>query len=217
MLVTFQARGRPPVTLSTQALPNRATFLVLTAGEGPTPIRLYQCLLPIGGLMDQLPQQVREHVQSSPLAVTRTLVEVERLFSRRQAIHDAPALQQEWTDLIYAKWLDPIASLIAANDLLRRGVLNPKSPRSQFRGVLPVMVQNLRTYFGQVPDVEALAKSIGEPYTVPAAPPLLADSLAAFRLDEQQQFMPFPNDVRHFGTPWVAWVNAVPPHFPLNT
>jgi hypothetical protein len=216
LLVSFQAAGRPPITVSTHALSNRATFLVLTAGGDLSPIRLYQCLLPIGGLMDQLPQPVRERVQASPLAVTRTLVEVERLFSARQAISDAPALRNEWHDLIHVKWLDPIASLIAANDLLRRGVLNPKGPLAEFRGVLPEMVQNFRTYFGQIPDVEAFAKSIGLPYTVPTAAPMLADSLAAFSLEEQRKFMPFANDVRHFGTPWVAWVNAVDPHFPLN-
>lgn len=211
LLVTFQAQGATPITLSTHALPNRATLLILTTDRRRGPLNVYQCLLPIRNLMGELPWQVRDRLADSPLNVTRLLVQVQRLFAQNDSIRDVAELQDAWTDLIYGKWLDPIASIIAGADLLRRGVLNPQSPLAQYRDDLPVMIGNFRKYFGRIPDVEALAKLTGEAWTLPKAAPLLADSAAAFDQQEQRQLMPYPNDRRQFGTPWIMWADAVKP------
>jgi hypothetical protein len=213
-LVTFQAKRAPPVSLSTHALANRATFFAPSNGGGLAPIILYQFVLPIQSLIGQLPAAVRWQVELiPPLQTTRFIVKVERLFARDYSINKVrnaekgivvDASQRQYDELIDAKWLDPIASLIAGNDVLRRGVLGDRPDLARSRRVLPVLVANFRTFFGEIPDVEALAKAIAVEWKLPAAPPMLADSLAAFNLEEQKAFMPFPNDCHHFGTPWVA-------------
>jgi hypothetical protein len=225
-LLSFQAKEHAPITFATHALPNRATLLSLSANAGPSRIGLYQFMLPIWNLKNELPQEVRSQIGESPLRIVRFIAQVERLFSRDRSLSKAFGRESTtrdeeskgfYRDLIESKWLDPIGSLVAAHDLLRRGVLNPKlnpqSPLSQFQSVFPIMVENFRKHFGRVPDAEALAKAIGKPWTVPTAPPLLADSLTMFSLDEQKQFMPFPNYCKHFDTPWVSWVNAVKSYF----
>jgi len=226
-LVTFQTKGAPPVTLSTHALANRATLFALSNGGGLAPIKLYQFLLPIHALMGRLPAEVQWRVESiPPLQTTRFIVKVERLFAGDRSINKVfnpdegavdAASRQQYDELIDAKWLDPVASLIAANDLLRRGVLGGRPDLARYKHVLPVMVANFRRFFGEIPDVEAVAKAIAADWKLPTAPPMLADSLTAFNLEEQKAFMPFSNDRRHFGTPWVAWVGAVKPFYPLNS
>jgi len=218
-LVTFQHKGAPPVTLSTHALANRATLFALSNGGGLAPINLYQFLLPIAALLDQNPALVRQRVESNPpLQATRFIVKVERLFARGRSIKEVikseggpidAESQRRYNDLIDTKWLDPVASLLAANDLLRRGVLGDRPELAEFKGVLPRMVADLRSFFGDLPDVEALAKAIGAKWKLPVAPPMIADSLTAFNLEDQKSFMPYSSDRRHFGTPWVAWIGAV--------
>jgi hypothetical protein len=225
-LVTFQAKGRIPVTLSTHTLPNRATVLSLSRSAGDAPVRMYQFMLPIRSLMGHLDAFVRQQIEAAPLKHVRFVVESERLFMQEhslskafgpQADHVDQETREHYRNLIYSKWLDPVGSLIAASDLLKRGVLNPQldrhSPLFEFRSVLPGMVRNLRWYFGGISDVEAIARAIGEDWRVPTAPPLLAYSAAGFRIDEQQAFMPFENRFRKHDTSWLAWTGAVPPHF----
>jgi hypothetical protein len=151
------------------------------------------------------------------------MTHVQRLFAQHHSLVKAfgpgspdkdPDSAGRYNELIDSKWLDPIGSIIAANDLLRRGVLNPNSPLAELRGKLSEMVRNLREYFGGVADIEAIAKAIGEPCVVPSDPPLLADSVTGFSLSEQKRFMPFPNELRRRGTPWVAWNGAVKSYFP---
>jgi hypothetical protein len=222
-LVSFQRKGGPWVTLSTYALANRASLYALSNGGGLAPLDLYQFLLPIHALSDALPLELRWRVDLiPPLRTTRFIVNVERLFARDHSITriidpaSAPIdaeLRHQYDDLIDAKWLDPVASLIAANDLLRRGVTGARPDLAGYRRVLETMVVNFRLYFEGIPDAEALAKATGAPWKLPTAPPLLADSLTAFNREEQQAFMPFSNDRRQFGIPWVAWVGAVKPFF----
>jgi hypothetical protein len=223
-LLTFQMMGAAPVTISTYALANRATLLVLSDGGPRAPVNHYQLLLPIQALLRFLPQEVRWEIGGIlPLQTTRFIVTMERLFARDFSVNRAfnseegavdAVSRQQYAELIDAKWLDPIASLIAANDLLRRGVLHGDRPDlAGFKRAFPVMVAKLRKFFGEIPDVVVLDKAIGDPSKPPAAPPILADSLTAFNLDEQKAFMPFSNDLRHFSTPWVTWVGAVKPFY----
>jgi len=228
-IVSFQSKFGPPVSLSTHALPNFATFGVITSGVVPR-LRLGQFILPIKGLMDTIPPEVRVRAESTPLKIVRFAVQVERLFIRDHSLVKPfapkpnldsaaePFSREVYDEVTRAKWLDPVVSLIAANDLIRRGALNPKNElNARFGELLPVMVENYRTCFHAIPDVEALAKTVGQPWAVPQATPLLADSVASFSIEQQHTFMPFPNDCRHFGTPWVAWVGAVQPCYPLKS
>jgi hypothetical protein len=227
-LLTFQMKGAPPVTISTYALANRATLLVLSDGGPRTPVHLYQFLLPIHALLGSLPHEVRWEIKwILPLQTIRFIVAMQRLFTGNTPVNRAVKPEEGAVDavskwehvaLMDKRWLDPIASLIAANDLLRRGVLHGDRPDlAGCKTVLPVEVAYFRRFFGEIPDVEVLARAIGAQWKQPAAPPILADSLTAFKLDEQKGFMPFSSDLRQFGTPWVMWVGAVKPFYPLGS
>jgi hypothetical protein len=150
---------------------------------------------------------------------------IERLFSHDRSLSNAFGegaatrdleSKGHYNALISSQWLDPIGSLFVAHDLLRRGVLNPKSKLAHFRQDLSMMIDQLRQRFGTIPDVEALAKANGQPWSVPTSAPLLADSLTWFSLNEQRQFMPYSHELRYFGTPWISWINAVEPYFPIE-
>jgi Caspase domain len=223
-LVTFQSKGSPPITLSTHTIANRATLLALSSGGGLAPIKLYQFVLTIQALVNQLPEARKVTELIPPLPATRFLVQAERLFAADRSMSklmrpdkskgevDAET-REHYDKLIEMKWLDPIGSLIVANDLLRRGVMSERSKLAKYRSILRKMVEKLRASFGAMPDVEALARAIGANTTRLTAPPLLADSLTAFDLKEQKAFMPYANDRRRFGTPWVTWVGAVKPFY----
>lgn len=219
--ISFCTPGRPPLTASSCALPNRATLLTVSPSTVPSPVRLYQFMLPIWSLLDQLPYAVRARVDNEPLRVVRFGAHCQRLFAQEHSLYNAYIERREssqdddardtYMELIYGKWMDPLSSIIAANDLLRRGVLNAASPVAQYRNLLDSMVRNLRKYFAGIPDIELLARAIGEPANLIAAPPLLADNIERLSIEERRRCLPFAESQRLFGSPWVAWANAVPP------
>jgi hypothetical protein len=221
-LVSFQYKGHRPITLSTYVLAGRATLLIISNEEGLARLRLYQFLTPIPARGDRLHGPAQPNVEViRPLYVTRFVVNVERMFALHHSISKfmnrkegaADLALHFYTKLVDAQWLDPIASLMAAHDLLRRGVMVDQPQTSEFRRILVAMVESYRRVFGPMPDSEALARLTGTEWALPEAPPILADSLTAFNQEEQEAFMPFSNDKRHFGTPWVAWINAVKPYY----
>jgi hypothetical protein len=213
-LVSFQRPSRPPVTLSTYGLPNRATLLILTPGDRHGDLQVYQCLIPIRALIGRLDPNVRARIDLDPLNATRFMIHAQRLFTLELPIEGSLAI---WDDLIFGKWFDPVSPLIAVFDLLRRGVMRadlpPGDPLSKYRDRLPEIIDNMRKYFGGLPDIEAIAARAGQPWHPPHSPPLLLDSLAAFADVPRDQFLPLPADRLHYGSPWVMWSNAVPSHF----
>jgi hypothetical protein len=109
-----------------------------------------------------------------------------------------------WRDALYGKWVDPIMSLIAAYELLRRGE----------RGdLLREAIGNLRRWFADLPDVSVLAKLFDPSATPsawpPASPPILRDGLDA--LDDDTVMWPFPPARLSYDGPWTAWRRAVAP------
>src|SRR5262249_19119698 len=154
----FQAKGRPPITLSTVALTDRATLLVLTSGTGATPIRLYQFLVPMGPRLEHLSEKERAPFVQTPLKSIRFATQLERLFSQNYSISEASAPGRRSPDnptpaafsgraynaLITSKYIQPVASLIVANDLLRHGVLNPRSElNARYGSAMPELVRTL--------------------------------------------------------------------------
>jgi hypothetical protein len=220
-LVTFQQQNHRPVTLAVNALAGHATLVIFSSGGGLAPIKIYQLFVRIPTFEEQLPVLLRWRSTEAPLPyVVRFIVLLERLFAGHQSISKAmsperpvePAWRHLYDRLSEARWLDPIATLIAAHDLLRRGVTNDKGHRAEFRRLL-MMTDIYQRVLRAMPDAQALARLMGAKWALPEAPPILADSLTAFNQEEQEAFMPFSNDKRHFGTPWVAWINAVKPYY----
>jgi hypothetical protein len=222
-LLTFEPKGKASVTLSTHALANRATLLVIT-DNGNRSFNVYQFLLPIDALSERPPGQAQWPVGSVAALTTIALIAgVEHQFARacpidnvlypKQGPVDAAARRQ-FEDLMAAKWLDPIASLIAANDLLRRGVMADRPEFAGYRGVLPVLVSDFRRLFGATPDLEALARAIKGEWNLPTAPPMLRDSVSAFGPLELEVIMPFSQDKLYLETPWVAWTDVVERFYP---
>ena len=96
-------------------------------------------------------------------------------------------------DLLYVKWFEPIAALLAAYELTRRGSLQHMAE----------VLGNLRRYFHEFPDVEALAMMAGLPSTKVQHPPLVLDGFLALNLPEND--LPMPNSTLDFRGPWTLW------------
>ena len=96
-------------------------------------------------------------------------------------------------EMLYAKWVDPIASSLAAYELLRRNQ----------RDHLPEVVRNMKRFFTEFPDTTSLAKLSGEPVAGPRGIPLFFDGLRAF--PDYPDWLPLPAGRLDFNSPWTAW------------
>ncbi len=187
-----------PYTIATIASPNRATLVTVTLdAEGA--FRIAQYLLPIKHLFHYLPQAVQVQLNEpnrNELREVRALARANRAFRNRRDIAQAID-QNEYHDLLYRKWLDPIASSLAAYGLLRRGNKDP----------LREVVDNMAAYFPDVPDGVALKILCGQPADRGKGVPLFFDGLRAF--PEWNEWFPLPQSHLDFNSAWTALLNAV--------
>jgi caspase domain-containing protein len=195
-LVSFDIDGQPPYTVASHASPNRGMLITLTVDEEGSP-RVSQYLLPIGHLVQNLPEAVRTRLEyRNQLNDVRFLARASRAFRKRRDVAKEVGVA-ELNDLLYAKWLDPIASSLAAYELVRRGR----------REALPEVVSNMKTFFPDIPDTAALAKLSGEPVNRPPGIPLFFDGLKAF--PNYADWLPLPAGHLDFTSSWTAWRAAV--------
>jgi hypothetical protein len=69
---------------------------------------------------------------------------------------------------------------------------------------LKTAVGNLRAFFSEVPDVEAIARLAGDPHSAaPSSPPLVLEGLLALDLEELE--LPLPQERLDFRRPWTTW------------
>jgi hypothetical protein len=202
-LVSFKIPAQPPVTYATHCLPNRATLVVFTEDLRGR-LSLHQYSLPIRALFGFLRPEVLEYLASDPLEIMRLMFLAQIQFARKRPIFgkDGGPIE-DFTDLLYGKWLDPIMSLIGAYELIRQGAL-AKDPNA-----LNEMLGNLRNYFGGLPDTEAIAKVAGQHWDLPYAAPLLLESVLAFDETQEQKILPLPYDQVDYGGAWTSWRNMV--------
>jgi hypothetical protein len=195
-LVSFRIADQPPYTIASLASPNRTMLITLTLDKDNSP-RVSQYLLPLGHLVDRLPVEVRSQLQwRNHLRDVRFLAQASRAFRKRRDLATAvPA--GELADLLYAKWLDPIASSLAAYELMRRGK----------QSEMAEVVTNMTRFFPDIPDSAALAKLSGKPVPRPASVPLFLDGLRAF--PDHTDWLPLPAGHLDYGSPWTAWRAAV--------
>jgi len=201
--LTLQIDGAVPVTVGVCSLANRATLVTVTREPTGT-VRIQQFMFALKALEQYLPQRgglwpandpwTPELAQvSAPLRLARRCVEVQRAFAQSQQL-DEVLSTQELEFLLYFKWFEPIVALLAAYELVRRGEMQS----------LPTVVNNLRAFFGNLPDTDALARLAGLPWTLPAAPPLLLEGFQALDLMAGDPRIP-PGESLLFRGPWTMW------------
>ncbi|MEA2988069.1 MAG: hypothetical protein QOG83_780 [Alphaproteobacteria bacterium] len=195
-LVSLRIDDQAPYTIASLASPNRGMLITLTLDDEGNP-RVSQYLLPLGHLVDRLPTDMKERVKGrNHLRDVRFLAQANRAFRKRRDLRkEVPA--GELTELLDAKWLDPIASTLASYEALRRGRKNE----------LRQVVANMTRFFGDIPDTAALAKLAGEDVERPHGVPLFADGLRAF--PDFAEWLPLPAGHLDFASPWTAWRAAV--------
>jgi Caspase domain len=195
-LLSLRVNDQPSYTVATLASPNRCTLITMTLDEEGNP-RLGQYLLPFGHLIDQLPPQIAANIRPrNQLRDVYSIAQASRVFRKRRDIRaDVPMF--ELMELFYAKWVDPIGSALLAYEALRRG----------HRAELPVVVTNMKRFFGDLPDTFCLARLAGEEVSRPSSPPLFFDGLRAF--PDYPSRLPLPASHLDFTSLWTAWRAAV--------
>jgi hypothetical protein len=201
-LLSIRLGGRAPVTMPLFGLPNRVSLVTMVTDERHR-ATLHQYLLPLYHLKGNLPPQVVGRISWNPLTAVRSMWAAQYQFARRRdpaMLRDDEA--SDWRLLIEQKWLDPIMSTIAAYQMLREGRVEG------YRMLLRTMLGNLRRYFAGLPDTEAVARLLGEPWTMPNGAPLVLDGYLAFEDDEAARLSPGAGQL-DYGSPWTLWQNAV--------
>jgi hypothetical protein len=182
-------RGEPLV-LPVAGLPNRAT-LVTAWRDDRGALRFGHFVLPIPHLEEHLPPYGNRLTYDAPLPVVRRLVELQRRFAAARALEDVH--RDDLSFLLGGKWFEPVSTLLAAYELARRGAGER----------LREAVGNLRLFFGEFPDTEAIARRAGLSWSMPDQPPLVLDGLLA--LDRLPNLLPLPPEDLLYDGPWTLW------------
>jgi hypothetical protein len=197
LLLSIRLPARPTRTVVSLTSTNRATLVTLTIGSDGE-VRLWQYLLPLGHLIDQLPAEVQWRVRArqNPLDDVRMLAAAGRAFRHRRDIGtEMPSDQLE--QLFYAKWIDPIGSALAAYQALRQGN----------RNIVREVATNMLAAFPELPDSHALATLAEIAGAYPRGVPLFLDGLRAF--PDEAPALPFAEKLLDMRGPWTAWRRAV--------
>ena len=190
-LVAFEIEGQIPYIVASFASPNRGTLITLTLDDEGN-FRVSQYLLPLGHLLQHLPEEVRAQIeQRNHLNDVRFLAQASRAFRKRRAL-EKEVSSDMLNELLFAKWLDPIASSMAAYELVRRGRKNQMAE----------VVSNMKRFFPDLPDTWALAKLNGEPIDRPRGFPVFFDGIRAF--PDYTKWLP-PAGNLDFASIWTAW------------
>lgn len=188
--LTLSVDAAAPLTLPICTLSNRATLVTLSRGARDALV-VQQFVLPIPHLTQYL-EYPRPLGDEPPLRLMRRLVHLQRQFAASRRLSDV-LTGIELLDLLHVKWFEPVSCSLAAYELARRGQAEE----------LETAVENLRLYFGDLPDTEAIAKIAGLEWSTPAAPPLVLDGLLV--LDELREQLPLPAEELDYRGPWTAW------------
>jgi hypothetical protein len=195
-LISFRIDGGAPYTVASLASPNRAMLITLTL-DGEDTVRVSQYLLPLGHLVPNLPPVVAQKLnRRNQLRDVKFLAQASRAFRKRRDLAKELPVEQ-LVDLLEAKWLDPIASSLAAYECIRR------DRKDQMHEV----IENMTAYFPDLPDTAALAKLMGRDVARPEGPPLFLDGLRAF--SPEGTWLPLPAGHLDYASPWTAWRAAV--------
>jgi hypothetical protein len=175
-------------------LAGRATLVTVSRDETAA-LAFRQYVLPIPHLIaaSRYPQPLS---YEPPLRSMRRLVQLQRQFASSRRLSDV-LTGTELLDLLHVKWFEPVSCSLAAYELARRGQGDE----------LHVAVENLRVYFGELADTEAIAKIAGHRWSMPTSPPLVLDGL--LELDKLRQRLPLRAQELDYRGPWTLWQRAV--------
>ena len=202
-LLSIKLPSQPPITYAIHCLPNRATLVVFTEDTN-SHLTIHQYILPIRVLFGHLDSTVVDYLRGDPLEVVRLMFLAQMQFTRKRPIfEEAGGPLKNSEELHGGKWLDPIMSLIGAFELIRQGVLKKNPSR------LNIMLANLRAYFTGLPDTEAIAKILEQPWHMPSGAPLLRDSVLAFDATQEERILPLPYNEIDYASPWTSWRGMV--------
>ncbi|MEN3325391.1 MAG: hypothetical protein V7638_198 [Acidobacteriota bacterium] len=202
-LLSFKIEKQAPVTLAIYGLPNRVTFVTL-AEDTDGHLKMHQYLLPIHSLFGYLDQTVLEYFNNNaPLSVVRTMALAQSRFAnnRRVTPDESQEERRDWDALMHGKWLDPIMSLIACYEIIRRGKAKEQAE------LLNVVMKNLRLYFAGIPDIDVIARLLEMQAATTTEAPLLMDGVLA--LEDAELSLPLPESKLDYSSPWTAWRGAV--------
>lgn len=189
--------AKTELTIATHALPNRVTLVVVVHGDdGRWYVR--QLLLAVEKYLGNMPAPVREFFQANdPLKTVYAIAQAQTLFTRAHEIKEAFD-DSFWDGLLYGKWLDPVVSLMACYELLRRGTMQ--------EGSLREVLRNLRLYFPELADTEAIARIARMPWTPPPGMPMFLDGAMAMpeTLEERRG-----TQVLDYRAPWTMWIGPM--------
>lgn len=206
--LTLQLPQQVPVTYATYCLPNRVTFMVVAEDEkGQLDVRHY--MLPVGKLIKSLDPQVRYNIELNPLNIVRYMSLVQNQFARKRSLEpaDGSLEAQTWQELVYGKWIDPVMSLIAAYFFIRNGKAGPEAS-DQDKWFLKEVTNNLRTFFGDLPDIAAIERAMGKSTALPKSTPLILDGAMLFAAD-MAKVLALPQSHLDYSSPWTSWRGAV--------
>ncbi len=203
-LLSLKIPKHTPLTFSVHCMPNRVTFMTI-AEEKDGRLRVHQFLLPVRHLIPHLRPKLGKYPVKNMLSYVRTAYLAQVQFARKRPVETLiketdPAV---WRDLLKLKWLDPLMPLLMAYEVVRHGTAN------QEQMLLDLTNSNLRKHFEGMPDVEAIAKLLGAPWTIPAAAPLALDGVLAFDDVQEKQMLQLSPDKLDYSSAWVMWRGAV--------
>jgi DNA-binding protein HU-beta len=201
-LLSLRIERQSPVTLAVFCLPNRATFVTFAEDTGGG-LRVHQYLLPIYSLFQYLDPRVLDYLSIAPLGMARTMALAQSRFANNQQVMPQKDAEEkrDWDALMLGKWLDPIMSLIACYEIIRRGKIESQKEN------LKTVIGNLHRYFPDIPDTQVIARLIGLKANRIADPPLLMDGVLA--LEDSEDILTLPASKLDYGSPWTTWRGAV--------
>jgi hypothetical protein len=195
-LISFRVNEGPPYTVASLTTINRAMLITVTSTKDRA-INLSQYLLPIGGLTDEMALRIEQGIRRTELTDILFLARAAKAFRERKDL-ELQVKHSELEELLHQKWLDPIGCAMAAYEFIRRGK----------RDRLGIVVRNMKRYFPDVPDTQALAILSGQDQPAkPAGVPLFSDGLRAF--PSYEEWLPLPANHLDFTSSWTAWRSAV--------
>jgi hypothetical protein len=201
--------GITDTVMTTVALANRVTLLVVSTGNGAT--QLFQFALPVGHLHD-----LRSRAGGLPLAdfglprAARFGALVQRRFGEGRPVLDGnphPTHASLWRELTSGHWHDPLTVLVTAYELIRQGASAQTDHRRTELEHLTRLIADEARY--GAPDDAAVLQSllVGErPHTTDA--PLVLDGLLAANAGTGD----IPDQmVLSYQGPWTRWRAWTPP------
>jgi hypothetical protein len=194
-LVSLKITGKTPVTVAVYGLENRATLITMTEAENGE-LQIHQYLLPIYNLLDKLDPEVYKLLHPNPLQMVRFIALAQHQFALKVPVKISE-VNRDWDSLLAGEWFDPIMSIMASYELLRRG------RRDQFDKLLI----SLKQLSPGLPDIQAIEKLAGHRSQMPKAVPIFLDGLLAF--DNYHNLLPLSEHHLDFHGPWTSWRGAV--------